>query len=1079
MRNSTRAMLSIVCFSVAAVANAAPLAVEDLRCEYRQDPLGVDATQPHLSWTLVAEERAQRQIAYRVLVASSPELLTNDTGDLWDSGKVASNATMQILYAGKPLESGAGCWWKVQAWNKDDAPSAWSEPATWTMGLLEPSDWQAEWIGYRETSTNANDVVFDAAEWIWSPGEPEHPRKSAPAGERYFRFTFPVREVRVLVGAKLLITADNQFKIYVNGKLAGESDGTDEAWRSPKLLDVMGKLVAGDNVLAVQASNPTPSPAGLIAKLVLNSNDGPQETFVTDKAWKCSPTAPEGWQQPEFDDSAWPQAMELGSFGCEPWGDIHIVKPQVVPMFRREVQINKPVKRALAFLCGLGFHELSVNGSKVGDHELEPGWTNYRKTCLYATYDVTDLLRQGPNAVGVMLGNGMYNVVGGRYVKFTGTFGPPKVIAQIRIDYDDGTSTFIGTDKTWKSAPSPITFSCIYGGEDYDARLEQPGWNEPGFDDRSWKAAMPTEGPGGRLVAQSAPPIKTMETFQTANVTEPKPGVYVFDLGQNHSGWPQVTTHGPAGKTIKMTPGELLDDQGLVTQRSSGGPTYFSYTLKGEGAETWHPRFTYYGFRYIQVEGATRDPNAKDLPIIDSITSPFLHASAPRAGTFECSNTLFNQIHELIVAAIRSNMQSVFTDCPHREKLGWLEETHLLGPAILYNYDVPTLYAKIIRDMSEAQLDDGLIPDIAPEYVVFNGGFRDSPEWGSAYVIDPWFLYQWYGDRGILESHFDGMKRYVEYLGSKSDGHIVSHGLGDWCDLGPGAPGYSQLTPMPLTATAIYYYDICIVAETARLLGKTDDAAHYASLAQEVRDAFNAKLFDATTGQYATGSQTANAMPLVLGLADSERKQDILSRIVDDVRGRNNQVTAGDVGHRFLLMALGEGGRSDVIFDMINRTDTPGYGYQLAKGATTLVETWDANPAMSQNHFMLGHIEEWFYKHLAGIQQAPDSVGFDKIVIKPEIVGDITWVKAKYDSVRGPIWSEWELKGDKLDLRISIPPNTTADVYVPAEEAASVTEGGKPAMQPEEVTFSRMESGKVVFAIRSGEYRFLSRHDGQ
>jgi len=725
---------------------------------------------------------------------------------------------------------------------------------------------------------------------------------------------------------------------------------------------------------------------------------------------------PSAWSEPAY----WGMGLLSVSDWKARW--IGAASPAASPLLRREFRLDKPVRRAVAYTSGLGQFELRLNGRKAGADVLEPAWTNYRKTVFYTAHDVTALLKPGMNAAGVMLGNGMYNVTGGRYVKFKGSFGQPKLIFQLEIEFTDGSGTRIVSDGNWRVSPGPVRFTCIYGGEDYDARHEQPGWDAPGFDDAAWQPAAEVTPPEGRLAAQMSPPVRVIETFKTVRVTQPKPGVRVYDLGQNFSGWPRVRARGPAGATVKMIPGELLDAGGLVSQRSSGSPVWFSYTLKGQGVEDWRPRFSYYGFRYVQVEGDAT---------VESLEGEFIHSSAERVGEFSCSNELFNRIHRLVDAAVRSNLNHVLTDCPHREKLGWLEVPHLMGPSIIYGYDLASFYAKVARDMAEAQLDNGLVPDIAPEYTVFKGGFRDSPEWGSAAVVVPWLAYRAYGDRRPLEANYEGMKRYVAYLGSRATGHIVSHGLGDWYDVGPKPPGPSQLTPLGVTATAFYYHDLKLLARIGALLGRKEDSARYNALAGEVRAAFNARYFDPAAHRYATGSQAANAMPLVMELAEPEWRQALVEAIAGDVRARGGRITAGDVGHRFALVALAEGGRSDVIFDIASRSDGPGYGYQLKQGATTLTEAWDANPASSQNHCMLGHIEEWFYGWLAGLRPDPDAVAFDRVIIDPQVVGDVTWAKAVYESPRGRVAVEWRLHGAELSLDVQLPPGVSATV-IPA-----------------------------------------------
>jgi hypothetical protein len=679
-----------------------------------------------------------------------------------------------------------------------------------------------------------------------------------------------------------------------------------------------------------------------------------------------------------------------------------------------------------------------------------------------------------------MLGNGMYNVTGGRYTKFTGSFGDLKLILHLRIEYADGTMDSVVSDDSWRTAPGPIVFSCIYGGEDYDARKEIADWDKPEFKDSAWATVATVAGPGGRLTTRAAPPIAVKEEFRPIKVTQPRSGVFVYDLGQNFSGWPALDVSGPAGATVKMITGEALDNNGLVSQRSSGSPVWFSYTLKGAGTEIWHPRFSFSGFRYVQMEGAVPSGESSaptEMPRVRQITGQFLYPNTSVDGQFACSNPQVNDIHGLILAAIKSNFKSVMTDCPHREKLGWLECSHLLAGCFMYNYDCARFYEKIAGDMRDAQLANGLVPDIAPEYTVFDGGFRDSPEWGSACVIAPWRAYRMYGDTRILRDNYQAMKRYVAYLGSKSKKNIVSHGLGDWCDVGPSGPGVSQLTSLGLTATGVYYQDIDILRQVAGLLGKGEDAVAYARLAEEVKASFTGAFFHPDKNQYDRNSQTANAMPLFLGLVAPERRAAVLDNVVRDIRGSGSRITAGDVGFYYVVQAFLNGGRSDVLCDMLLQTNGPGYIYQMKQGATSLPETWDANPSCSLNHCMLGHIEEWFYSGLLGI--SADAPGFERIVVKPQPVGELAWAKGHYDSLFGRILSSWKRDSVKLTLDIAIPPNTTATVYVPANDAAEVTEGGKPAAGAPGVKFIRYETGAAVYEIGSGAYRFESANMGR
>lgn len=936
----TRLALFVAVLLIPAALFAAEIEPVRLRCEYRDNPLGIDSKKPRLSWIVVAtnsSSRALRQTAYQVRVATTPEKLVSGESDLWDSGRVESDETIQIEYGGKAVGAGEACYWSVRVWDGLGQVSPWGETSTWTVGLFGPWPEQAKWIA----------------------------------------------------------------------------------------LDNFGA-------------------------------DGKDNT-------------------------------------------------EQLPLLRREFSMAKPFRRAIVSVCGLGFYELFLNGAKIGDHIYDPGWTDYRTTCLYATYDVTAQVRDGKNCLGAMLGNGMYRESGNRYSKFTGSFGEPKLVLRLRIDYTDGTRADIVSDDGWRASLGPITFSSIFGGEDYDARLEQPGWDRPGFDDSGWQRVAMVGGPGGRLTAQSTPPIKVMKTFEASGVTAPKPGVYIYDLGQNFSGRPLVSLRGPAGGKVVITPAEALDENGLASQEGSGGPCYYAYTLKGEGVETWRPQFSYYGFRYLQVEGALPEDQATAGAVaVVKMAGEFTRNSAARVGDFACSNDLMNRIYSLIDWSIGSNLQSVLTDCPHREKLGWLEIAHLMGPSIMDNYDVASTYAKIARDTMESQHPDGMVPTIAPEYDSFPDAFGDSPEWGSAAVLIPWQLYRRYGDRRVLTDSYPTMQRYVDYLASRSRDHIVSYGLGDWGDF-PSVKahmGWAQLTPVSLTDTAIYYQDATIMARVAALLGRGDVAGRYSALADEIRESFNRvflntktnqyvagmpivphevrnefnrDLCDENTGRYAFGSQASQAIPLALGLVEPDRVEAVFAHLVADV-GKQEYVTAGDVGHRFLLLALEQGGRNDLVYKLHNRTTVPGYGWQIQQGLTSQAEAWDGRAVASLNHCQMGHIQEWFHTQVLGIENG-DAVAFKEILIRPQIVGDLRWARGSYDSIRGPIKVDWRRENGELTVRVFIPANTSAMVQVPTTDGDKVRESGRPAAKSAGVTPVGVGAGAVNYKIESGAYVFTSPLD--
>ena len=887
--------------------------VKNLQCEYLSNPLGVEAEQPKLSWQLKAVQRNTMQTAYRILVADNLASIQKNIGNIWDSKKVNSAQSIQVVYGGPKLQPAKTYYWKVMVWDNKKNTSGWSKQALWQMGLPSHADWKgAKWIAY--------DIMPDSL-------------RLRPA--------------------------------------------TAEAKRTP-IKDVL-------------------------------------------------------------------------------------------PLIRKTFSVKKALTKATVFIAGLGHFDLSVNGKKAGDHFLDAGWTNYDKHALYVTFDITGQLKQGNNAIGIMLGNGFYFMPGERYLKLQLAYGYPKAICRMLIEYADGTTENIISDPSWKTAAGPVTFSSIYGGEDYNANLEQKGWDTPSFNDKSWKEAVLTDGPP-KLEAQSATPLKIFDQFTPKKITEPKPGVWVYDLGQNASGIPQITLKGKKGTTVRLWPAELLANDGTITTKPIGAPVYFDYTLKGGGAETWQPRFMYYGFRYVQVEGAVPqgETNADKLPMVVALKGLHTRNGAARVGEFTCSNEMFNKTDVLIDWAIRSNMASVLTDCPHREKLGWLEEAHLVGPSMRYNYDIASLCRKVVRDMINAQTADGLVPDIAPEYAVFGGPFRDSPEWGSNGIIMPWYLYEWYGDQQLLEEAYPMMERYINYLQSKSKNGIVSHGLGDWYDIGPKEPGPSQLTPQGLTATAIYYYDLTIMSKIAALLGKKNDEIKFREMGAKVKTAYNTRFFNKETKQYGSGSQTSNAISVYMELVEPSYKDSVVANIVKELRNRNNTLSAGDIGYRYLLRVLDDNGRSDVIYDMNSNAAVPGYGYQLARGATALTESWQAYDNASNNHMMLGHLKEWFFSGLAGIRPAKNAVAFNEIEIRPQPVGDVTSAKASYISSYGLITCSWKKVGGSFELSTEIPANSTAIIYLPANEKASITEGGKSLNEK----VVRYENGQALISVGSGKYSF-------
>ena len=1061
--------------------SAGAMTISDLRCEYRVNPLGLDAVHPRLSWKLEEtgagkEKRGLSQTAYQVLVASTAERLAKDQGDWWDSGKVASDQSIHIEYAGKALGSGVVCHWKIRAWDQEGKPSAWSQPAIWTMGLLKPEDWQAKWIG-RDEEAGASSNLLTSARWIWFPeGEPA---ASAPVGMRYFRRVITLPADRKITKAVCQMTADNSFELFINGKKAGSGSNFNAA----PAMDLKECLRAGDNVIAVAAANvgETPNPAGLIGTLRVEFDRGEPLVLVTDGKCKTNQEKREGWESAKFDDAGWAAAKDLGAYGIAPWGKPNSADESrrlAARYLRQEFKADKKIARATAYVCGLGLFELRLNGEKVGDHVLEPALTEYDRRCCYLTFDVTKQIRNGSNAVGVILGNGRFWAMRTNDPTFMRNFGCPRLCLQMVIEYADGSRALVASDETWRlTDQGPIRANNEYDGEEYDARMEMTGWDQPGFNDRTWTPAQLVKAPAGMLAVQTSEPIRVTETLKPVAVTSPQPGVYIFDLGQNMVGWCRLKVKGPAGTTVSLHHAETLKPDGtLYVANLRSARTTDLYTLKGGGVEVYEPRFTYHGFRYVEVTGY---PGKLDLTAIEGHV---VHDDLQRAGEFVCSSELLNQIAHNIFWGVRGNYRSIVTDCPQRdERQGWLGDRSAEAGGEAYLFNIAPIYSKWLTDIADAQRADGCISDVCPAYWPFYNG---NVTWPSLEIIVPGTLYDEYGDRRVVEQTYPTMKRWMEFIGrTVKDGITSVDNYGDWC-VPPEAPGLihsndpSRRTAGPVLATSYHCHNLRLMARYATILGKNDEAQQFGKAADEIQAAFNRQFFKSDQDQYDNGSQTSYVLPLAFGMVPPEHRQPVFERLVDKiVKQTPGMIGTGLIGGQWLMRTLGDYGRSDVAYAMASRKEYPSWGYMVSKGATTVWELWNGNtadPAMnSGNHVMLiGDLYIWMNRYLGGIRFDPDRPGYKHIIIRPTPVTDLAFVRTTHESPYGRIVSNWKYDGQKLTMEVTIPVNTTATVYVPTKEAALVTESGKPVAQAAGVKFLGLENGEASYQVGSGEYRF-------
>ena len=784
-----------------------------------------------------------------------------------------------------------------------------------------------------------------------------------------------------------------------------------------------------------------------------------------------------------------PATFEMGMMNPDDWQSTWIEKdsgenPSRSTMMRKEFELEaKPVKARL-YVTGLGTYVFYVNGKKVGKDILTPGWTDYPKRIQYQVYDITDLLDKGKNAAGAMLGNAWWS--GGlgwgknpedraRYSK-----GPMKLLAQLEIQMSDGSTEVVGTDSSWKWHDSPVISNSLYDGVYYDARLEQSGWEKAGFDDDKWQQAKTTKDITAKLVRQQAPPIRVTEELKPVKITKLDNGHYVFDFGQNMVGWGKLKVKGDAGTKVELKYAELLHDDGSVAQenlRSAKGTD--TYILKGEGEETWEPQFTYSGFRYVEVVGYPGEPSK------DALTGEVFHTDAPWIGDFECSNEMINKINHLIIWGEKGNMMSVPTDCPQRdERLGWMGDAQMFAPTAFYNMDLTRFYQKWMKDITDSQDSSGYVYDVNPAIVV---GEPAKPGWGDAVVVVPWVTYKFSGDKRILEDNYDGMKAWVEFMRSKARNNLyiwsnpdsTFFGYGDWI-----APVKSPAKPV---GVSYYYYSTKLLSKIAGIIGNTSDARQYASLANDIAKAYQAKYYDPGKENYEGETQSANILPLEFGITPEDLRSRIAKNIAEDVQAHDDHVTTGFLGTGYILNLLSENGYHDLAYKLMTQTTYPSWGYMVDHGATTMWELWNSDTEPpdrmnSRNHYALGGIGEWCYGFIGGLRPDIDHPGWKKSIIAPMPVGDLTSARASVLTHYGKLSDSWKLENGTFTMDVVVPPNTSALIEFPKlkfEQPAitldgkGIFENGAASKEVEGVKFVSEDDSKIMFEVASGEYSFI------
>lgn len=827
-----------------------------LTCELMSDPIGIDKQAPVLSWQLVGNHLGVKQKAYKILVASSSEMLEKDEYDIWDSGKVISDQSVYVTYKGKPLLTGATYFWKVKVWNEAGNSSDYSDPARWEMALMKDQDWKASWV-------------------------------------------------------------------------------------------------------------------------VKSAVEDPGQSVLIRKAYK----------------------------------------------------LKSDVIKARVYVTGLGGYVFYVNGKKVGKDILTPGWTEYPKRVQYQIYDIKDLLLEGDNVFGATLGNLWWSGGLGWSGKRRYSEGPLKLLAQIVIEYADGSLDVIATGPDWKWHSSPILSNSIYDGVTYDARLELGGWNRPGFDDDKWEQVNITQPGEAKLVVQQADPIHVTHQLKPISVKKTPANTWVFDFGQNMAGWARLKVKGKAGDRVTMKFAELLHKDGTVAQENlRTAKATDVYILKGGEPEIWEPMFTYHGFRYVELSDFPGTPDKETL------TGMVFHSDNPWIGSFECSDKLVNSIYKNITWGQRGNLMSVPTDCPQRdERLGWMGDTQIFSPTACYNMDMTRFFEKWMHDITDCQDETGFVNDVNPAIVVVGPA---KPAWGDAVSVIPWNTYKFTGDRRVLEDNYENVKAWVEYMRglAKDNLYIWANedstwfGYADWI-----APVKSPAQPV---SVSYYFYSTKILSEMAAVLGHDKDVKTYSSLAKDIAKAYQNAYFDDQNQNYEGGTQTANLLPLAFGITPDDLKETVARNVANDVIARDVHPSTGFLGTGYILQMLSDHGYHELAWKMVRQTSYPSWGYMVANGATSIWELWDSNKQPpeqmnSRNHFALGCIGDWLFSYLAGINPDIENPGYKRSIIAPKPAEGLDWAKASVETHYGRLSSSWKFEAGVFTLDVEIPANTTSIVRIP------------------------------------------------
>jgi len=1046
----------------AAAENA--LQASALTVNDRMTPLGIGGEQPHFGWTSISQRRGMVQTAYELRVGSTP-----GSGNVWASGKVASARQADVLYGGPALRSGTRYHWQVRVWDGTGKASDWSKPSWFETGLLGAADWgDAAWLtdedaplGWTDYSVDteftlkalAFGVFFRSANpnngYMWQlsvadgTGKPKFRVHTRVNGAYNL---LAVVDISGTISQETLLSGRHHFKISAAGQtITTTIDGTQVDQRT------LGDFAAGTFGYRESLAAEGPEQA-VVHRVTVTGADG---TTLTDVDFADG-------RNPFTGGTVGPAGLDLSTSV-----DALYTEHTSLPMYRKDFSIpaGKKVQGARAYGAAQGVYELSLNGAKVGDQELAPGWSDYRTRIQHQTYDIGKQLRPGANTFGIALGSGWYSGrVGGNP---PGVYGStPSVVAQLRIDYTDGTHDWIRTDSSWRMSAGPYVLADLQAGETYDARLEQAGWTRTGYDVSKWTAPDIAESATSKLVPQPDEPMRETQRLATKTRTEPKPGTFIYDLGQNMVGVTHLRLTGTAGQTAKIRYGEVLNPDGtLYTANLRGAEATDRYTFAADGSADYEPTFTQHGFRYVEITGVT-------APRVQDVQGVVWGSDLRTTGSFATSNPMLNQLQSNITWGQRGNFLSIPTDTPARdERLGWTGDINVFSPTASYNQDTRAFLRKWLVDLRSTQRANGDFGCIAPDPFDYGGG---GVGWADAGITVPYAVWEAYADTATVREHYPAMKKFLEFVRSSAGADLIDDARArfeDWLNL-------DDPTPSGVLGTAYFAEDARMLSEMARAIGENADADAYAALSASVRATF-ASTFVGADGTVTGNSQTGYAMALGMNLVTDAQRPKVADKFVAKLQASGNALTTGFLGTPWLLPALSGSGKLTEAYALLSRQEYPSWGYEIKMGATTMWERWNSiNPdgtfgdasMNSFNHYAYGAVGQWMYQNIGGI--SPLEAGYHKSRIAPRVGGGLTSGSGSFDSVYGTIKSAWRNDAGGFRLSVDVPVNTTAQIEIPATAANAVTEDGAPAAKAMGVTESSHSGEALTVTVGSGHYEF-------